>query len=43
MIGLLGRLYDRLAERVGQTMAGAFVLVVAAVVWLIIAWVVGES
>jgi hypothetical protein len=42
MIALLGRWYDRLAQRVGQTMAGAAVLAVAAVVWLVIAWVLGD-
>jgi hypothetical protein len=42
VIGLLGRWYDRLAQRVGQTTAGAVVLAVAGVVWLVIAWVLGE-
>jgi hypothetical protein len=42
MIALLGRWYDRVAQRVGQTMAGAVVLGVAAAVWLVIAWFVGE-
>jgi hypothetical protein len=42
MIALLGRRYDRLARRVGQTMAGAVVLAVAAVVWLVLAWALGD-
>ena len=42
MLGLLGRWYDRLAQLVGQTMAGVLVLTVAAVVWFVIAWALGE-
>jgi len=42
MIGLLGRWYDRLAERVGQTTAGAIVLALACAVWLVLAWAFGE-
>jgi hypothetical protein len=42
MIALLGRWYDRLAQRVGPTMAGAVVLAVAAVIWLVLAWTLGE-
>ena len=42
MIALLGRAYDRLAQRVGHTMAGVVVLAVAGVVWLVLAWVLGE-
>lgn len=42
MIALLGRSYDRLAERVGQAVAGAIVLAVACVVWLVLAWALGE-
>jgi hypothetical protein len=41
MIALLGRWYDRLAERVGQTAAGAVVLAVACVVSLVLAWALG--
>jgi hypothetical protein len=43
MIGLLGRWYDRLAVRVGQTVAGAIVLGVACVVSLVLVWLLGES
>ena len=42
MIAFLGRWYDRLAQRVGQTMAGAIVLALAVVVWLVLAWTLGE-
>ena len=42
MIGLLGRWYDRLAERVGPTMAGALVLAVGCVVSLVLIWALGE-
>jgi hypothetical protein len=42
MIALLGRWYDRLAQRVGQTMAGAVVLALALVVWLVLAWILGD-
>jgi hypothetical protein len=42
MIALLGRWYDRLAQRVGQTMAGAIVLALGLVVWLVLAWVLGD-
>ena len=43
MIALLGRWYDRLAQRVGQTTAGAVVLAVGAVVWFVIAWALGGA
>jgi hypothetical protein len=43
MIALLGRWYDRLAQRVGQTTAGALVLAVGAVVWFVIAWALGGA
>jgi hypothetical protein len=43
MIALLGRWYDRLAQRVGQTVAGAVVLVLGAVVWFVIAWALGGA
>jgi hypothetical protein len=42
VIALLGRWNDRLAQRVGQTMAGAIVLALALVVWLVMAWVLGD-
>ena len=42
MIGLLGRAYDRLVERIGQTMAGVLVLALAGVIWLVLAWFLGE-
>jgi hypothetical protein len=42
VIGLLGRWYDRLAERVGQSMAGAIVLGVACVVSLVLIWALGQ-
>lgn len=42
MIALLGRWYGRLAHRVGETMAGVIVLAVAAAVWLVLAWALGE-
>jgi hypothetical protein len=42
MIALLGRWYDRLAQRVGQTMAGVVVLALALLVWLALAWVLGD-
>ena len=43
MIALLGRWYGRLAERVGQTTAGALVLAVGGVVWFVIAWALGGA
>jgi hypothetical protein len=42
MIGLLGRWYDRLAERVGQSTAGAIVLGVACLVSLVLIWALGQ-
>jgi hypothetical protein len=42
MIAILGRWYDRLAQRVGQTMAGVVVLALALIVWLVITWVLGD-
>ena len=42
MIALLGRWYDRLADRVGQKAAGSLVLAVACAVWLVLAWRLGE-
>jgi len=42
VIALLGRWYDRLAQRAGQATAGAVVLALACVVWLVIAWALGE-
>lgn len=42
MIALLGRWYDRLAERAGQRVAGAVVLGVACVVSLVLLWALGE-
>ena len=42
MIGQLGRWYDRLAARFGQTMAGAVVLGVACIVSLVLLWALGE-
>jgi hypothetical protein len=42
VIGLLGRWYDRLAQRVGQTAAGALVLAVACALWLVLALLLGE-
>jgi hypothetical protein len=42
MIALLGRWHDRLAARVGQTVAGAIVLGVACVVSLVLLWALGE-
>jgi hypothetical protein len=42
MIALLGRWYDCLAERAGQKVAGAAVLAVACVLWLVLAWALGE-
>jgi len=43
LIALLGRWYDRLAERVGQTVAGAIVLGAACVVSLVLLWALGEQ
>jgi len=43
MISLLGRLYDRLARRVGQSVAGSVVLALGAVVWFVIAWALGGA
>lgn len=43
MIALLGRWYDRLAQRVGQTMAGALILAAGAVVWFVTAWALGGA
>ena len=43
MIALLGRWYNRLAQRVGQTTAGALILAVGAVVWFVIAWALGGA
>jgi hypothetical protein len=42
VIGLLGRWYNRLAERVGQTVAGSVVLGLAFFVWLLLAWALGD-
>ena len=42
MIALLGRWYGRLAQRVGETTAGVIVLAVATIVWLVLAWALGE-
>ena len=42
MIALLGRWYDRLAQRLGQSMAGAIVLGVACLVSLLLLWALGE-
>ena len=42
MIALLGRAFDRLAQRVGYTTAGVVVLAAAGVAWLVLAWVLGE-
>jgi hypothetical protein len=42
MIKLLGRCYDWFSERVGQTMAGAVVLALAGLGWLVLAWVLGD-
>jgi hypothetical protein len=41
MVALLGRWFDRLAQRVGLTTAGVIVLAVAAVAWFIIGWALG--
>ena len=41
MVALLGRWFDRLAQRVGYTIAGAIVLAVGAFVWFIIGWSLG--
>lgn len=41
MLRQLGRAYDRLAQRVGHTIAGVVVLAVAGTVWLVLAWVLG--
>ena len=38
---LLGRWFDRLAQRVGLTTAGVIVLAAAAVAWFIVGWVLG--
>jgi len=43
MIGLLGRLYDRFAQGVGHTTAGAVVLAVGALVWFLIALALGGA
>ena len=43
MIALLGRWYNRLAQRAGQTTAGALILAVGAVVWFVIAWALGGA
>ena len=43
LIALLGRTYDRLAQRVGQATAGAIVLAIAAGVWLVLAWILGDG
>lgn len=43
MIALLGRWYDRLAQCLGQTIAGVVVLAVAAGVWFVIAWALGGA
>jgi hypothetical protein len=43
VIGLLGRWYDRLAQRVGHTAAGAVVLAVGALVWFVIALALGGA
>jgi hypothetical protein len=43
MIALLGRVYDRLARRVGHTSAGSIVLALGAVVWFLIAWALGGA
>jgi hypothetical protein len=42
VIGLLGRWYGRLAERVGHTTAGVIVLGLAGLLWLGLAWALGE-
>jgi hypothetical protein len=42
MIALLGRWYDLLAQRVGQTIAGSLVLALACAAWLVLAWALGE-
>lgn len=42
MLSVLGRAYDRLAARVGQATAGALVLGLAGVLWLVLAWFLGE-
>ena len=41
MVALLGRWFERLAQRVGDTMAGVIVLAVAAFAWFIIGWALG--
>jgi hypothetical protein len=43
VIALLGRGYDRLARRVGQSAAGSVVLALGAVVWFVIAWALGGA
>jgi hypothetical protein len=43
VIGLLGRVYDRFAQRVGHTTAGSVVLGVGAVVWFLVAWALGGA
>jgi hypothetical protein len=35
-------MYDRLAQRVGQTVAGSVVLGVACLFWLVLAWALGD-
>jgi hypothetical protein len=42
MIAALGKLYGKLAERVGHTAAGALALGVAGLLWLALAWWLGE-
>jgi hypothetical protein len=43
MISVLGRVYDRLARRVGHTSAGSIVLALGAVVWFLTAWALGGA
>jgi hypothetical protein len=43
VIAVVGRVYDRLARRVGHTSAGSIVLAVGAVVLFLIAWALGGA
>ena len=43
MIALLERWYDRLTRRVGQSAAGAIVLVLGCVVSLVLVWALGGA
>jgi hypothetical protein len=43
MITPLGRCYDQLTRRVGQSVAGSVVLALGALVWFVIAWALGGA